>query len=76
MCSVGLIAFHVLSVFRGFFEMSSFLQTLIVAGIALLAVAYLLWTWFGPKKKPGCGSAGDCGAISPEVKKLQARLKH
>ncbi|HLP24287.1 MAG TPA: hypothetical protein VK477_01325 [Acidobacteriota bacterium] len=55
--------------------MSSSLQTLIVAGIALLAVAYLLWTWFGPKKKSGCGSSGACGAISPEVKQLQARLK-
>lgn len=55
--------------------MSSSLQTLIVAGIAVLAVAYLLWAWFGPKKKSGCGSDGPCGAISPEVKKLQARLK-
>ena len=27
------------------------------------------------KKAGGCGG-GECGAISPEVKKLQARLKH
>jgi len=27
------------------------------------------------KKSGGCGG-GDCGAISPEVKKLQAKLKH
>ncbi|WP_415909134.1 hypothetical protein [Oleiharenicola sp. Vm1] len=55
--------------------MSSSLQTLIAAALALLAVAYLLWSWFGPKKKSGCGSTGACGAVSPEVKKLQARLK-
>lgn len=56
--------------------MSSSLQTLIVAALALLAVAYLVWTWFGPKKKSGCGGTGACGAVSPEVKKLRARLKH
>ncbi len=56
--------------------MPASLQTLIVAALALAAVAYLLWTWFGPKKKSGCGSTGACGAVSPEVKKLQARLKH
>lgn len=55
--------------------MSSSLQTLIALGLALLAVAYLLWSWFGPKKKSGCGSAGECGAISPDVKRLQSRLK-
>ena len=54
----------------------SLLTLLIVAALALAAVAYLLWTWFGPKKKSGCGSTGACGAVSPEVKKLQARLKH
>lgn len=55
--------------------MSSLLQTLLALGLAALAVAYLLWTWFGSKKKSGCGSTGACGAVSPEVKKLQARLK-
>jgi len=55
--------------------MSASLQTTFALGLALAAVAYLLWTWFGPKKKTGCGSAGECGAISPEVKKLQAHLK-
>ena len=56
--------------------MSSSLQTLIVAAIALVAVAYLLRSWFGPKKKSGCGGEGACSAVSPEVKKLQSRLKH
>lgn len=55
--------------------MSSSVQTLIALGLALLAAAYLLWSWFGRKKKSGCGSTGECGAISPEVKKLQSRLK-
>lgn len=55
--------------------MDSSLQTLLALGLALLAVGYLAWTWFGPKKKTGCGSSGACGAISPEVKKLQAHLK-
>lgn len=56
--------------------MSSSLQTLIAVALVLLASAYLLRSWFGRKKKSGCGSAGDCGAISPDVKKLQSRLKH
>lgn len=53
--------------------MSSSLQTFLALGLAALAAAYLLWHWFGPKKKIGCG--GECGAVSPEVKKLQERLK-
>lgn len=55
--------------------MSSSLQTLIAVALVVLAGAYLLRSWFGRKKKSGCGSACDCGAISPEVKKLQSRLK-
>lgn len=61
--------------FVGLFRMSASLQTLLALGLVTLAVAYLLWTWFGPKKKSGCGSSGACGAVSPEVKKLQAHLK-
>ena len=41
-----------------------------------LAAAFLLRSWLRKKKSPGCGSTGDCGAISPEVKKLQAKLKN
>ena len=40
-----------------------------------LAATFLLRSWVRKKKAPGCGSTGDCGAISPEVKKLQAKLK-
>lgn len=52
--------------------MNSSLQTTLALGIVALAVAYLLWTWLRPKKSSGCG--GECGAVSPEVKKLRERL--
>ena len=55
--------------------MSSSLQTLIALGLVALAATFLLRSWLRKKKSPGCGSTGDCGAISPEVKKLQAKLK-
>ena len=55
--------------------MSSSLQTLIALALVALAAAFLLRSWLRKKKSPGCGSTGACGAISPEVKKLQAKLK-
>lgn len=51
--------------------MSSSLQTLIALGLVALAAAFLLRSWLRKKKSPGCGSTGECGAVSPEVKKLQ-----
>jgi hypothetical protein len=56
--------------------MPSSLQTLIALGLVALAVAFLLRSWFRKKKSSGCGSAGDCAAVSPEVKKLQSKLRH
>ncbi len=53
--------------------MSSSAQTIIVFTLVALAAAFLLRSWLGKKKSPGCG--GACGAVSPEVKQLQARLK-
>jgi hypothetical protein len=53
--------------------MSAPLQTAIALVIVATAAALLLRSWFGRKKSPGCG--GECGAVSPEIKKLQARLK-
>jgi len=53
--------------------MSSSLQTLLALGLVALAAAFLLRSWLGKKKSPGCG--GACGAVSPEVKKLHAHLK-
>lgn len=54
--------------------MSSSLQTLIALAIVALAAALLLRSWFGKRNKPGC--SGTCGAVSPEVKELQAKLKN
>jgi hypothetical protein len=54
--------------------MSSSLQTILALAAVVLAAAWLLRGWFGKKKSSGCSSQG-CGAVSPEVKKLQARLK-
>ena len=54
--------------------MSATLQTIIALGIVALAAALLLRSWFGKKKSSGCGNEG-CGAVSPEIKKLQAKLK-
>jgi hypothetical protein len=54
--------------------MSSTLQTVIALALVALAAALLLRSWFGKRKKPGCGGE-SCGAVSPEIKKLQAKLK-
>jgi hypothetical protein len=53
--------------------MSASLQTIIALALVALAAVYLVWSAVKKRKQPGCG--GDCGAVSPEVKKLQARLK-
>ena len=54
--------------------MSSTLQTLIALAIVAIAAVLLLRSWFAKRKQPGCGSE-SCSAVSPEIKKLQARLK-
>lgn len=54
--------------------MSSSLQTILALMLVALAAGLLLRMWFGKKKSGGCGNE-HCGAISPEVKKLQAKLK-
>ena len=54
--------------------MSATVQTLIAFAVVALAAALLLRAWFGKKKSPGCGNE-SCGAVSPEIKKLQAKLK-
>lgn len=41
--------------------------------IVAIAVIWLVLRALAKRRNPGCGS--DCGAISPEVKKLQAHLK-
>jgi len=54
--------------------MSSSLQTILALGLVGIAAASLIYSAVKKRRSPGCGSEG-CGAISPEVKKLQARLK-
>jgi len=54
--------------------MSASFQTIAALALVALAVAYLAWNFLRKKKQPGCGSEG-CGAVSPEIKKLQAKLK-
>ncbi|MFI5335668.1 MAG: FeoB-associated Cys-rich membrane protein [Opitutales bacterium] len=53
--------------------MSSSLQTFLALAIVALAAGLLVWHFWRKRKQPGCGA--DCGAVSPELKKLQKRLK-
>ncbi len=53
--------------------MSAPLQTLIALALVALAAALLVRSFLKKRKQPGCGA--DCGAISPEIKKLQAKLR-
>ncbi len=53
--------------------MSPSLQTLTALGLVALATVFLLRSWLRKKKTPGCGA--NCGAVSPEIKKLQAKLR-
>jgi membrane protein implicated in regulation of membrane protease activity len=54
--------------------MSATLQTVIALAIVAIAAALLLRSWLSKRKKPGCGSE-SCSAVSPEIRKLQAKLK-
>ena len=54
--------------------MSSTLQTISALALVALAAGLLLRSWLGKKKSSGCGNE-SCGAVSPEIKELQAKLK-
>jgi hypothetical protein len=54
--------------------MNAEIQTLLSLFVVAIASVWLVRRAFR-KKSGGCAS-GACGALSPEVKKLQARLKH
>ena len=54
--------------------MTSSCQTIIALLIVAVAAALLLRSWFGKKKSPGCGNE-SCSAVSPEVRKLQSKLR-
>ena len=48
------------------------LQTILALGVVAIAAIWLVARAAAKRRNPGCGS--DCGAVSPELKKLQARL--
>ncbi len=53
--------------------MSSDFQTIAALVIVAVAATLLIYRMNAKRKNPGCGS--DCGAVSPEIRKLQAKLK-
>ena len=55
--------------------MSAEFQT--VAALAIVGVTIIALLWFSLKKnrKPGCGCGDACSAVTPEIKKLQSKLK-
>jgi hypothetical protein len=55
--------------------MSASLQTIIALVLVALAVAYLAWSFLRKRRRPGCGGE-DCGAVSPEIRRFQEKLKN
>ncbi len=53
--------------------MSAQLQTILALLVVAFAVTYLVRSALKKRQSPGCGD--NCGAVSPEIKKLQAKLK-
>ncbi|ACB74158.1 FeoB-associated Cys-rich membrane protein [Opitutus terrae] len=47
-------------------------QTILALLVVALAIGGLVWRAYNKRKNPGCGS--DCGAVSPELKRLQKQL--
>ena len=54
-------------------SMNASFQTIAALVIVAIAVMALTRRALAKRRNPGCGS--DCGAVSPEIKRLQARLK-
>ena len=55
--------------------MSPTAQTIIAFAVVAVAASALAWRALRRDPAKGCGSSGACGAVSPEVRKLRARLK-
>jgi len=53
--------------------MSPPFQTAAALAIVAVTATWLVLRALAKKKNSGCG--GDCGAVSPDVRKLQAHLK-
>lgn len=54
--------------------MSPAVQTIIALALVALAVILLVRHFLKKRAQPGCGSGGDCGAVSPEVRRLQEKI--
>ena len=52
--------------------MNADLQTILALLVVALAATWLVWRALAKRKNPGCGT--DCGAVSPELKRLQSHL--
>lgn len=55
--------------------MSPAIQTIVALAIVAVTAIWLVRRALRRDPARGCGSSGACGAVSPEVKKLRARLK-
>lgn len=53
--------------------MSSAFQTIAALVVVALAATWLVARALAKRKNPGCGN--DCGAVSPDMRRLQAKLK-
>jgi hypothetical protein len=53
--------------------MSAEFQTIAALVVVALTAAWLIARVVGKRRNHGCGS--DCGAVSPEMKRLQSKLK-
>jgi hypothetical protein len=53
--------------------MSSELQTILALLVVAIAATWLVRRAIAKRKNPGCGS--DCGAVSPELKRLRSHLE-
>jgi membrane protein implicated in regulation of membrane protease activity len=48
------------------------IQTLLALVVVAVAATWLVRRMIAKRKNPGCGT--ECGAVSPEIKRLQAHL--
>jgi hypothetical protein len=48
------------------------LQSILALVVVLIAAGWLVRRAIVKRKNPGCGT--DCGAVSPDLKRLQAHL--
>ena len=53
--------------------MTATVQTILALVVVAVALLYLVRRALVKHRNGGCGT--DCGAISPEIRKLQAKLK-